>query len=98
MTSLRCPNEACDACLITNEEAEPMMIACPKCTTIADEEYVKKGQSIMRELPARFSMDMDVEETKKMLQNAQKYLHPRNIYICRMQTAIFHITGVLQVS
>jgi len=31
-----------------------------------------------------------------MLNDATEYLHPMNIYICRMQTAIFHITGKLE--
>ena len=97
LTSIKCPNASCDEPLITSEEAEPVMIACPKCKTIADEEYVKTAQQTMREMPPRFTTNMDVEETKKMLHNAEKYLHPHNIYINRMQTAIFHVTGELQV-
>lgn len=96
LTSIKCPNNACDEPLLTSEDAEPVMIACPKCKSTTDEEYVKKAQEIMRNLPQRFTTDMDVEVTKKMLRDAQEFLHPLNIYICRMQTAIFHITGKLE--
>lgn len=82
--------------MVTSEDAELIPITCPKCNTVADEEYIKKGQDIMKNLPSRFTMDMDVEETKKMLNEAIEHLHPINIYICRMQTAIFHITGKLE--
>uniref|UniRef100_A0AC35FYV3 MYND-type domain-containing protein n=1 Tax=Panagrolaimus sp. PS1159 TaxID=55785 RepID=A0AC35FYV3_9BILA len=96
LTSIKCPNENCDEPLITSEDADTVMIACPKCKTIADEEYVKAAQNMMKELPARFSTDMNVAETKALLQNAKKYLNEQNIYICRMQTAIFYVTGELE--
>lgn len=98
LTSIKCPNENCDEPLITSEDADTVMIACPKCKTIADEEYVKAAQNMMKELPARFSTDMNVAETKILLQNAKRYLHAQNIYICRMQTAIFYVTGELEVN
>jgi len=96
LTSIKCTNKKCTEPLITFEDAEPVAITCPKCQSVADAEYVKKAQDIMKNLPSRFTMDMDVEETKKMLNNATEYLHPMNIYICRMQTAVFHITGKLE--
>ncbi|MFH4973858.1 hypothetical protein AB6A40_000567 [Gnathostoma spinigerum] len=96
LTSIKCQNEDCDNPIITTEDAEPVMIACSKCKRICDEEYVKKAQQLMLNLPARFSLDADVKELRKMLEGAEKILHWKNIYITRLQTAIMHLSGSLK--
>uniref|UniRef100_A0A914D9L4 SET domain-containing protein n=1 Tax=Acrobeloides nanus TaxID=290746 RepID=A0A914D9L4_9BILA len=93
LTSLKCTNSTCDEPLVTSETAEPMMISCARCKTIADEDYVKKGQEMMLSLPASYSLTSDVEVLKTLLDSAGQILHQKNIYLCRLKTAIFHITG-----
>lgn len=74
-----------------------MMIACNTCGTVADESHVFRGQEMMRSLPARYNLKSEPEELRKMLQHAESILHPSNIYVCRLKTAIFHLTGSLHV-
>ncbi|KAK0397847.1 hypothetical protein QR680_002302 [Steinernema hermaphroditum] len=96
LTSLKCVNASCDEPILTHETAEVMMISCAKCNTIADEDYIRAGQEKMLSLPPRYSLDSDTNKLQEMYDDASKILHTKNIYLCRMQTAIFHITGKLQ--
>ncbi|KAI1705998.1 MYND finger domain-containing protein [Ditylenchus destructor] len=96
LTCIKCPNSKCDGALITHETAGPTMIACSKCKAVAEEEYVSRGQETMRNLADKYTVDSDPEELKKILEGAESILHPTNVYISRLKTAMFHLTGTLQ--
>uniref|UniRef100_A0A7E4ZU85 MYND-type domain-containing protein n=1 Tax=Panagrellus redivivus TaxID=6233 RepID=A0A7E4ZU85_PANRE len=93
LTSIQCANKACDEPLITSEDAGPMMIVCPKCKTIAPEDYVVAAQELMKTLPVRFDPKTPLNVVEEELKKAETLLHPQNIYINRMKTTICHITG-----
>uniref|UniRef100_A0AC35U879 MYND-type domain-containing protein n=1 Tax=Rhabditophanes sp. KR3021 TaxID=114890 RepID=A0AC35U879_9BILA len=95
LTSLKCKNAECDEPIITHEVAELKDIECPKCKTIADAEYVKKGQEVMIATPPSFDPSWKVESIAELLTTAEEILHDRNIYISRLKTAVMHMNGTL---
>uniref|UniRef100_A0A0N4ZBT5 MYND-type domain-containing protein n=1 Tax=Parastrongyloides trichosuri TaxID=131310 RepID=A0A0N4ZBT5_PARTI len=96
LTSLKCSNTECDEPIITHELAEANDIECPKCKTIVNSSYVKKGQELMKSLPSIINMDWKVEDIQKFLEDANTMLHNKNIYVSRLTTALMHMNGTLQ--
>ncbi|CAB3408763.1 unnamed protein product [Caenorhabditis bovis] len=95
LTSIRCMNSSCDEPIITREDEEPMNIECRKCGTLCPESYVKEAQDFMKTVPDRFDPECPSEIISKYLNEAQKILHRRNIYVTRLRTAHFSVTGSL---
>ncbi|KIH58960.1 hypothetical protein ANCDUO_10824 [Ancylostoma duodenale] len=82
---------------ITSEEAEPCYIACPKCRGMTDDSVVKEAQELMKSLPASFDPTCPAENLRELLAKAERLLHPNNVYVCRLRTALYHVTGSLEL-
>nr|CDJ97871.1 Zinc finger domain containing protein [Haemonchus contortus] len=96
LTAIKCSTPGCPEPLITSETAEPCYIACPKCRGMTDDTRVIEAQELMKSLPASFSPTCPAETLKELLAKAEKILHPHNVYITRLRTALFHVTGSLE--
>lgn len=96
LTSLKCQNKECDEPIITHEIDEVRNIECPKCKTICDSEYVKKGQDLMKRLPCSIDPHLKIDDVQKYLNEAKEILHDRNIYVSRLTTTVLHMNGTLQ--
>lgn len=77
---------------------EPKPVECSKCKTVADVEYVIRGQQTMLELPTRYQQKENLDELKGHLERARPILHEKNVYLSRLEAAIIHISGKLGVS
>jgi len=95
LTSIRCKNILCDEPLLISEDMEPKAVECPKCKTLADFEYVVRGQQTMLELPVRYAPNEKIDKLKKYLERARPILHEKNVYLSRLETAILHLSGKL---
>ncbi|CAD6189747.1 unnamed protein product [Caenorhabditis auriculariae] len=109
LTSIKCVNPNCDEPIvssnaledqishfwITSETDEAMNIACPKCGTLNEEDRVKSAQEYMKTLPASFDPQCPADILKDLLSKAEQILHPSNVYVARLRTALFHVTGNL---
>ncbi|EGT39727.1 CBN-SET-18 protein [Caenorhabditis brenneri] len=95
LTAIRCANPSCDAPILTSETEEPMNIACDKCKTIVEENDVKAAQEYMKSLPASFDPKCPADILRDLLAKAEQVLHPSNVYVARLRTALFHVTGTL---
>ncbi|VDK89456.1 unnamed protein product [Litomosoides sigmodontis] len=93
LTAIRCMNDQCDEPLIITEASEPIAITCAKCMQITDIDRVKKCQELMLNLPVQFSIGSDANDIEKKLNEAMQYLHPKNVYVTRLQAALLHFTG-----
>ncbi|PAV72863.1 hypothetical protein WR25_19024 isoform D [Diploscapter pachys] len=98
LTAIKCSNPACDEPLMTSETEEPCYIQCPKCKTVIEEGKVKEAQELMRSLPAAFDPQCPAEVISDKLRQAEEVLHPTNVYVSRLRTALFHVTGTLTMS
>ncbi|GMT34970.1 hypothetical protein PFISCL1PPCAC_26267, partial [Pristionchus fissidentatus] len=98
LTALRCTADDCDGMLITAEDEEPMCIACSSCGAVCDESRVKEAQELMKTLPASFDPKCPVETVEEYLSQARSLLHPSNVYITRLHTALLHLKGELDLS
>ncbi|KAK6035291.1 hypothetical protein COOONC_27202 [Cooperia oncophora] len=63
---------------------------------MTDESTVIEAQELMKSLPASFNPQCPAETLKELLAKAERLLHPNNVYITRLRTALFHITGSLE--
>ncbi|CAO4361768.1 unnamed protein product [Caenorhabditis nigoni] len=97
LTAIKCANPACDAPILTSETEEPMNIACDKCKTIVEESTVKAAQEYMKSLPASFDPQCPADILQDLLTKAEQVLHPSNVYVARLRTALFHVTGNLTI-
>ncbi|KAI6190482.1 Histone-lysine N-methyltransferase SMYD3 [Aphelenchoides bicaudatus] len=95
LTSIRCKNILCDEAILISEDMQPKAIECPKCKTVADFEYIVRGQQTMLELPTRYAPDEKIEKLKEHLERARPILHEKNIYLSRLETAILQLSGKL---
>ncbi|CAD5218731.1 unnamed protein product [Bursaphelenchus okinawaensis] len=95
LTALRCKNILCDGAVLISEDMEPKAVKCKKCNTVADIEYVIRGQQTMLELPVRYSTEDKVDELKGHLERARPILHEKNVYLNRLETAIVQLSGKL---
>ncbi|GMS79320.1 hypothetical protein PENTCL1PPCAC_1495, partial [Pristionchus entomophagus] len=98
LTALKCMKEGCDGLIMTAEDEEAMDIACPECGVICDESRVKEGQDLMKRLPPSFDPNCPVETVQAYLDEGISILHPSNVYITRLQTALLHLKGELDNS
>ncbi|WKX91606.1 hypothetical protein Q1695_009993 [Nippostrongylus brasiliensis] len=98
LTAIKCSTPGCPEPLITSETAEPCYIACPKCRGMTDDSTVKEAQELMKSLPASFDPTCPVEALRELLEKAERILHPNNVYVCRLRTALFHVTGSLETN
>ncbi|CAI4227706.1 unnamed protein product [Auanema sp. JU1783] len=98
LTSIKCTSKDCDAPLITGEESEPIAIKCGACGKITEKDYVKSAQELMRSLPASFDPECPPDTIKDLLARAELVLHPSNVYVARLRTALFHVTGQLTLA
>lgn len=96
LTSIRCINPQCDEPLTIREDSEPCAIVCRSCSKVADEQYVKEAQKMMLEFPTKFNPKENVDDLKALMENASKILHPKNIYLTRLQTAIMSMSNTLK--
>lgn len=71
MTSIRCKNILCDEPILISEDMTPKAIECPKCKTVADFEYVVRGQQTMLELPIKYAPTEKIETLKVRRLNLQ---------------------------
>ncbi|EPB76140.1 hypothetical protein ANCCEY_04736 [Ancylostoma ceylanicum] len=96
LTAIRCSTPGCPEPLVTSETAEPCYIACPKCRGMTDDSVVKEAQELMKSLPASFDPTCPAENLRELLAKAERLLHPNNVYVCRLRTALYHVTGSLE--
>ncbi|VDM80023.1 unnamed protein product [Strongylus vulgaris] len=52
----------------------------------------------MKSLPASFDPQCPAEKVRELLAKAERILHPSNVYVCRLRTALFHLTGSLDTN
>ncbi|PAV81038.1 hypothetical protein WR25_01987 isoform A [Diploscapter pachys] len=97
LTAIKCSNSCCDEPLMTSEAEEPCSIACQKCKTVTEEAKVKEAQELMKFLPTRFDPNCPAEVIKDLLSKAENLLHPTNVYVSRLRTALMQLTGQLTV-
>ncbi|CAD5226138.1 unnamed protein product [Bursaphelenchus xylophilus] len=95
LTAIRCKNILCDAPILISEDMEPRAVECEKCHTVADVEYVIRGQQTMLELPVRYSTNDKVDDLKGYLERARPILHEKNVYLNRLEAALMQISGKL---
>uniref|UniRef100_A0A1I7XI77 Tetratricopeptide repeat protein n=1 Tax=Heterorhabditis bacteriophora TaxID=37862 RepID=A0A1I7XI77_HETBA len=98
LTSIKCSTSECDEPLITSETATPTNITCPKCGNVTEDTTVISAQQLMLELPATFDPHCPAETLEELLIKAEKILHSNNVYISRLRTALFHVTGQLSAN
>lgn len=98
LTSIKCITKDCDQPLITSETEEPCSIGCNKCGKVTDESRVKAAQELMLSLPATFDPQCPADTLRDYLQRAELILHPSNVYVARIRTALFHVTGQLTMA
>ncbi|CAJ0962922.1 unnamed protein product, partial [Mesorhabditis belari] len=96
LTAIRCSNPCCEQALVVTETSDPCYIACPKCGSMTDDDTVKNAQQLMLSLPAQFDPECPADKLREMLSSAESILHPMNVYIARLRTALYHITGSLE--
>ncbi|ETN77588.1 hypothetical protein NECAME_10937 [Necator americanus] len=96
LTAIKCSTPGCPEPLITSETAEPCYIACPKCRGMTDDSVVKEAQELMKSLPASFDPNCPPETLRELIAKAERLLHPNNVYVNRLRTALYHVTGSLE--
>ncbi|CAJ0568156.1 unnamed protein product, partial [Mesorhabditis spiculigera] len=96
LTAIRCSNPCCDEPQVITETSEPCYIACAKCGSMTDDDTVQQAQQLMLSLPAQFDPECPAEKLRELLASAESVLHPVNVYITRLRTALLHITGSLE--
>ncbi|KAK6730679.1 hypothetical protein RB195_007261 [Necator americanus] len=96
LTAIKCSTPGCSEPLITSETAEPCYIACPKCRGMTDDNVVKEAQELMKSLPASFDPNCPPETLRELIAKAERLLHPNNVYVNRLRTALYHVTGSLE--
>ncbi|VDN01490.1 unnamed protein product [Thelazia callipaeda] len=96
LTSICCTNKNCDEPLLITENSEISDILCPKCEHITPENHVKMCQELMLSLPVQFLTETDPNEIQLKLNEALRYLHPKNVYVTRLRAALLHFNGSVQ--
>ncbi|VDM60827.1 unnamed protein product [Angiostrongylus costaricensis] len=98
LTAIRCSTAGCEEPLITTETAESSCIKCARCGQVTDENVVREAQELMRNLPISFDPSCSAETLRDLLAKAEGLLHPSNVYVCRLRTALFHVNGSLETN
>ncbi|KJH51841.1 MYND finger [Dictyocaulus viviparus] len=98
LTAIRCTTSGCEEPLIISEVDESSDIECPRCHNVTNKNVVCEAQNLMKTLPASFDPSCPAEQLSSLLVEAERLLHPSNVYVCRLRTALFHVTGSLQTN